>query len=187
MSEQTTEPVIEPKGDETTQAPPDGAQNTETQTPAPIPYERFKEVIEAKNAAENRISELEKTMAKFAKEKEQAETDKLKEQEQYKELAETWERKHGEIAPQFEQLQAQNLQLLEVLEGFAAKQVELVPEVFRPVVEAMPVLERLTWLTDNADQLTKEKGKAIPKTPQGVGSANQISDEERRKRARRTF
>ena len=61
--------------------------------------------------------------------------------------------------------------------------IEKVPEMFRPLVESMSVVDQLDWFTENAEKLGLEKTPAgIPETPAGKTPA-EMSDEKKRKRA----
>jgi DNA repair exonuclease SbcCD ATPase subunit len=169
---------------------PAGASTTEkkegSETPKTIPYDRFKEVNDRAREVE---SELEKLKTKLL-EKEAADEKnrqaKLKEQQKFEELAQEWETKYNETAPALQQAAEQLAEHKRVLEEFAQSQMELVPDMFRPIVSAMPVIERLKWLTENKEQLAKPKATGIPGTPPGR-TPPEMTDENRRKKAARTF
>jgi hypothetical protein len=61
-----------------------------------------------------------------------------------------------------------------------------VPELYRSAIERLTIMERLEWLTENGDKLTKEQPTGVPSTPKGQGRG-EISPEERRRRSPRTF
>lgn len=153
----------------------------------PIPYDRFKEVNDRAKAAEARIKELEKKEADRQSDAEKARLDRMKEQEKFQELAEEMKEKYEALQPKYEAMEQELQKHQEVLKQFADAQLEAVPELFRDVVGAMPLLERLQWLTDNRDKLTtKGKPGGVPATPEGVNRPD-LTDEDRRRRAARTF
>jgi hypothetical protein len=174
--------------DDTTQreAQTEESKNTETSQPGAIPYDRFKEVNDrAKSAA----AELEKIRLEVVQRDELEEKNrqsKLKEQAKWEELASEWEGKYNETAPALQTAAEDLKKHKEALEAFAASQLELVPELYRPIVQAMPVLDRLDWLTNNQNQLSKPQVKGIPVTPEG-GRAPDLTHDKRRARAARTF
>ena len=164
-------------------------EGTSEGQPQPVPYERFKEVNERAKTAEARLAKLEKAEADRIAAEDANRQQKLKEQQQFQSLAEEWEGKFGDLEPKFKNLEAEHQRAMEVLTGYADSQMERVPEVFRGVVSAMPVLERLEWLTENSSKLEEVNGagpKGIPSSPKGR-TPSEMTDEQRRKLSARTF
>lgn len=166
------------------QAPAAEPQNTDAPTPGPVPYERFKEVtVELKQLREWKTQQ-EQAAAAAKSEADKAKQKQLKEQERWQELATAHETKVAELEPQVQALTAERNRAYEVLEAHAEAMLESVPALFRPLVEGLPVLERLQWLTANRDKLeTGGRPVGTPVTPNGRGRG-ELSDDERRRRAK---
>lgn len=166
---------------------PAGAKNTDT--PESIPYDRFKEVNDRNKQLAARLDELERERKEREAETERERQKQLRDQEKYKELAEELEQKLEDVQPRLAETQARLQKLEEILEAHATAQLELVPEVYHPVINKLPVEERLEWVTENRDALapkSDDKPSGVPATPRGRGRG-EISDEERRKLAAPTF
>ena len=73
-----------PQGGQQPQQPPAGQQKPQGQQPGPVPYDRFKEVLEKAKTLEQRLAEIEA-------ERQKAEEERLKKQEEWKTLAEKYE------------------------------------------------------------------------------------------------
>lgn len=175
-TEETTDPTAESKNPET----------KGEATPGPIPYDRFQEVNKRAKEAEARLQALEKQEKERQAEAEKERAKKLKEQEQFQQLAEEWEEKFNEASPQLEAAQKKLSEFEAIVEAQVAAQRERVPEIYRPLLEAMPLENQLQWLTNNADKLSDEKPRGIPQTPKGTGTPGP-SAEDRRARTLRTF
>jgi hypothetical protein len=178
----------EGEGQELPGAEPKTAEGTDNQ-PAPVPYDRFKEVNQRAKLAEERLAKLEQVERERLEQEETDRQKKLKEQQQFQSLAEEWEQKFTTLEPEHKTLKDKYDQAMEVLGGYAKSQMERVPEVFQSVVGTMPVLERLQWLTENAEKLDSVSSpgpKGIPASPKGRTPGDH-SEEERRRKAARTF
>lgn len=154
--------------------------------PGPIPYHRFKEVNDQAKALTTRLAELEKKQTEAESAQEEARQAKLKEQAKFEELANEWERKYTELQPQSKAAEEELVSVKAVLEKYAATQLEAVPELYRSVVEKLPLTERLDWLSENADKFVDKKPSGVPATPKGSGSG-EMTDDERRRLSARTF
>lgn len=165
---------------------PAEAKNTEDPTPGPIPYDRFREVNERNKELAEQLKALKE--AEEAREaKAEAERQKrLKEQAEYQTLAEEWEAKYNNLAPQADAATKTVEEYKQALEKFADAQMDLVPELFRDVVKALPVMERLQWLADNQSKLKEPSKKGIPTSPNGE-RLPELDEKKRRQRAARTF
>lgn len=160
--ESTEEPVEEPKKD-------DGM----------IPRSRFNEVNE-------RLKEL---LAKQEEADAEAERLRIKALEDNKEF----ETLATQRAARIEELEAEAERSKEsidrqtvILEGFVESQMEAVPELYRGLFQNMGLVEQIEWLTKNKDSLLETPIKGINPTPKPNNRKNTLTDEERRKRARRT-
>jgi hypothetical protein len=176
------EETTEPQAGQATAAEP---QNTDTATPGPVPYERFKEVTDALRELKAWKAQQEQAAAAAKTEADKAKQKQLREQEKWQELATAHEQKVAELEPQLQAATAERDRAYEVLEAHAESLLDSVPALFRPLVESLPVLERLAWLTENRDKLTLNGGRAAgtPQTPNGTGRGV-MTDEERRQKAR---
>lgn len=163
-----------------------GSEKPEVQEPGPIPYDRFKEVNERAKAYEKRLAEIEAKNLEREKAEDKERQRQLREQEQFKELADEWEGKFNDLEPKYTALQEQLDNANKLLQSYADAQMDSVPELFQPVVSNLPLTERLEWLTANKDKLGKAKPSGIPATPQGQGRG-EVSEEQRRRQSARTF
>lgn len=174
--------VKEPETKE--EATPAEAENT---VPGPIPYDRFREVNERNKTLAAQVAELEKARKKREDEAETARQAQLKEQEKYRELAEELEGKVKDLEPRAEEAR-QELEALRAIVGdYAKAQMEQVPDIFKPVLEKLPLTDRLEWLAANSKELKpKTQAGGIPETPAGSGKG-ELTEDERRRRSSRTF
>ena len=170
--------------------PPDVAKKTEKENPDPIPYMRFKEVNdELRELREWKLEQEAKEAERLAAEKE-AKEKQLEKQQEFEKLAN--DRKAElvtateEAASYKETVEAQTA----VLEALYESRKSAVPEMFQPLLEAMELTKRLEWIAENEDKLLADEStkglKGIPKTPAASNGA-QLKDEEKRRRAARTF
>ena len=181
------EEIEDKKGSESTASAETGKTETgKNDPPGPIPYERFKEVNDRAKTYETRLAELETLNADRETAEETKRQDRLKEQEKFQELAVEWEGKFTAMKPLFEAATAELETVKELLGRYATTQTERVPELFREVVANMPLIQRLEWLTENSEKLGEDSPKGIPATPVG-GGTGELSDDDRRRRAARTF
>lgn len=141
----------------------DAVPSADAQSTGSVPYDRFKSVNEEKKALETQLAEL-----KAAEEKRQADADAIKkkqleEQNKFQELYEAAELEKATASQSLEEAKAR-LQVMETaLNAQWGSQKELIPEVFRSLVEAMPIESRITWLSENADKLTEQRGNGTPR------------------------
>lgn len=189
MSEMENLQIEEGEGQENTT--PDGAQNTEDGKqqgpPKTVPYDRLQEVIAERNKLREDVDALRADMQKIKEKEDKDRTRKMEEQEQFKELADEWKAKFeaadAQVKSASESLEAHQA----ALTGYADSQMERVPELYRTVVEKLPLLERLTWLSENAEKLEEQsKTASIPRTPKGQG-VDKTLEAERRRRGAKTF
>ena len=100
---------------------PDEAQKTDTgeqdkqeKSENPVPYTRFKEINEAKKAAEARAAELESRLSKIETDAKKAEEEKLVEQQQWQTLA---EQRAKDLEDMKAQIESQRLETMRVRVG----------------------------------------------------------------------
>jgi hypothetical protein len=179
----TAEPekVEQPTGEQ-----PDVAKNTETQ-PGPIPYERFKEVNEQFKLAKQQLDDLLADKQKREKETKEAEEKRLESQKEFEQLATErkleLEQAHSTIGNVQEQLTRQTA----VLESLYEARKTAVPEMFQPLLDKLDLVDRLQWIADNEAKLKPVNGaNGIPSTPTPKGMG-ELSPDQKRARAKRTW
>lgn len=181
MSEEVDKKEPDTDQPQTPDTPPE-AKNTDT--PGPVPYDRFKAVNDEAKQLKARISELEKAETERTKEQDAAEKKRLKEQQKWQELAEQHEAKVGQLEPELATVKAELEAANAALASYASAQIEHVPEMYRPLVESLPVLKQLEWLTENGEKLTqKPQPNGGPTTPKAKGKGD-LTPEQRRKAAK---
>lgn len=151
-----------------------------------VPGERFKEVVEEKNALKERLRELEDKEAQRTKAEEERKAQALKEQEKFKELAEGFEERLKELEPSLTAVQEERDKLESALKKYSEKLTENLPAHIKELVSRLPVVEQVEWFTKNSDQLSSNKPSGVPQTPKGTGSG-EVGIEEILKKAGRTF
>lgn len=109
-------------------ATPAGAQNTDDQQPKPVPYDRFKEVNDAKKALQDKLDAIER------QQQEAAQADALKKGEFEKVIAdlEPKAKRAGELEA--------------TLKTYLDKEIEGIPEAMRDLIPAGDVTAQLTWI-----------------------------------------
>ena len=141
---------------------PAEAQNTVAVTEMAIPIARFNEV-------NNRLKAMVAAQEGEAKAREKAETAALVEQNKFQELynAATLQAKvdNEELA----QLRASDLKNTAVLTALWESKATLVPELYRSLVEALPLPDRLDWIARNESHIAKPAG-GTPSNQAGTGN-----------------
>lgn len=161
--------------------PPAEAQNTDT--PGPVPYERFKEVNAELAALRKWRAEQEAAAQKAAREAEEAEQRRLEEQKEFRRLAEERKAKLAEIEATATE-QARRIEVLEsALETYAATAREGLPQPVLDLLSELDVVAQLEWLAKNREALLARPPVGVPATPRAQGVSQAMTDEERRKRA----
>jgi hypothetical protein len=174
-------------------------EETETTTPSE-PYKSYATKQEHQDAMETWLKDrLERKDKALAEEK--AETERkareaaLKDQENWKQLAEERTTTITEKDKRIEELQAvegerdshkERAETLEArLSGLIKPQLEAVPELFRPFLADMPVEKQAEWLEKNAEKLgTPQNGAARPAGSRPTGRAQTPPKAEADKEAR---
>ena len=183
-----------------TEGTEEGAQATE----AAEPYRAFKSKDELQAFIDASLKErLERKDRKAEEERSEAERkareDALKEQEDWKRLAEERTNTIAEKDRRIEELSALETErdsanertqaLEERLKGLIKPQLEAVPELYRPFVEKMTVEEQAEWLEQNAEKLGTQNGPGRAAGSRPTGRAHtpprQEADREAREHQRR--
>jgi ribonucleoside-triphosphate reductase len=136
-----------------------------------IPKTRFDEV-------NNRSKELEKELAAVKEALNKAQTSRLEEQEQYKELYEKTASELSEIKPIAEQISVYKKTVGTLLEA----QVAEIPEEMRSLIpEELGDVQKLNWIARNRTLLMKPAGPDIGAGNRGSGSSTgtEITPEEK--------
>lgn len=107
---------------------PDGAQNTNNNLPATVPYDRFKEVNDAKKAAEDRLQKL----LDAEKEREMSEAQKKGD---YQKIID-------ELKPKAERTEA----VENTLKKYLADEIETIPVHLRGLIPGGDVTMQLEWI-----------------------------------------
>lgn len=139
--------------------PPSGGDASEKT----VPYERFKQVNEEFKSLKEQLAELTAAEQKRQADAETAEKKQLEEQNRFKELYETAEAEKAQANETLATLTAKVETMEKALTAQWDAQKELVPEMFRGLVEAMPIEQRIEWMSVNADKLTESKGNGTPR------------------------
>lgn len=185
MSDMQVDPKEEGK-DPKPVTPDTPAGESNTDTPGPVPYSRFKEVNDQAKRLAQQIADLQKKQEERDEKDEQARKKALKDQEQYKELADELDKKVNDLEPRLKAEKERADQLEAQLKAYADSQLESVPEVYRDLLASLPVVDQVEWLNKNRDKLGKERPNGVPPTPEGQGTPK-VTDDERRRRTARTF
>lgn len=146
-------------------------KNDDKQEPAPVPYQRFKEVIDQLNELKQWRAEQEKAAKAAEKEAEQAEADRLAQQQKFEELAEKRSKKIGELETRIESLTGERTALSEraeraeqALGDYLATLTEGLPAHILSLLEKLDVVEQLEYITANHQELKVRPG-GPPETP----------------------
>lgn len=178
MSEEGQEPIANSQE-------PDGTADVNNET---FDAEYVKKLRAEAAAHRVRVRELEAAEQERTK-AQQAEAEKrMAEQQKFQELAEKRAAERDDATKQAETLQERVTRQEEALQALYDGRKEAVPEMYRPLLEKLDLVERLEWIAANEDVLTTAKAKpnGIPATPAARGKG-ELSPEERRRRAARTF
>jgi hypothetical protein len=174
MSDETTTTGTTATTEATT---PAGAQNTgkteaaDAATEKAVPYERFAEVNKRAKEAEKKLADLDNATKA-------AETARLKEQGEYKTLAEKAAARVAELEPLAEAIQRKD----GVIKQFLDAERKGLPKHILALLDKLDPTDQLEYIAANRADL-KPKGNGPPETPKADGEHDKISDEERRKRA----
>lgn len=164
---------------------PTEAKNTEQ--PGPVPYDRFKQVNSELKALREQQAAYEKEKADRERAEKEAAEKRLAEQQKFEELAAQRQQERDEAQQSAEALKATVDKQTAVLQALYDARKSAVPEMYQPLLDQLDLTDRLQWIAENEEKLTPAKAlNGIPATPPAKGRG-EISDEERRRRAARTF
>lgn len=129
-------------------------------TPGPVPYERFAEINSQFGELKKKLAEREKADRAAQQQAEQAEAQRLAEQQKWQELAQKHEARLKELEPVQAKAQAYEAALKKLLD----EQRKAVPGYVLPLLDKMDAAEQLEWIAANAGQF-----QASPKpTPPNI-------------------
>ncbi len=151
-----------------------------------IPKSRLDEVIQERNEMQSRIEALEKASK-------EAEEQRLKDQEQWKELAEKRQQELESLKPKAAIAEEQE----KTLQNYLEAQIQDIPETLHSLIpEQLTTMQKLQWLAKNKAKLIKPSGPDIGagvrgasgqtvEIPQGFKDASELFNltPEQRKRA----
>lgn len=160
-------------------------QEVETQI-KDVPYDVFKAKNDEAKALKKLLAEQEEALKEAQAEQEERARKELEAKQEWETLYKENTQKLGEIEPQLASLQEAHQNALEIITKDIESKMELVPELYRPLLQSMSPIDQFKWLSENSDKIASSKASGIPQTPDAQGQPS-LTDEERRKRAVRTF
>lgn len=170
-------------------APPAEAKKPDTAVSDSVPYDRFKEINDKAKTLEAENQRLKDAEAKRAEDEKKGKEKQLAAEAKWQELATTRETERDTAVTERDTLKGQLATYEAALQKVYEGRVTAVPEMYRPLLSQLPLPERMTWIVENEDKLTangKTAPGGIPATPNPKGQGT-LTDEERRKRAAKTF
>jgi hypothetical protein len=179
-SEQPTTPDTQAPSSAETQKPDTQGQQQ------PVPYERFKEVNDSLKTLKAELDTLKAAETKRADEDKKAKEKQLAAEQKWQELANERETERDAANQRASDLEAAIKRQGEVLQALYDARKAAVPEMYQPLLEKLDLVDRLHWIAENEAKLTKTTPNGIPATPAAQGRG-ELSVEERRRRATRTF
>lgn len=159
MAEDTNNPTP------ATQSTSDATENTDTQTEKTVPYERFKKV-------NDKLREIEKSLADQKAAADKAQADALAEQGKYKELYEGLAAKLPSLEAKAQTVDAQTAVFQEML----ANRLKGIPDHLKPLLEKLSPLDALRYLDENADKFSPNPGSRSNREGEPKGAT--FNDEE---------
>lgn len=194
MSKQENQNPEERENDNPTTDDQTAAEPKNTDTPDPVPYDRFKEVTQERKELKEQLAELKAWREEQEAEKKRREEQQLEQKEQFKELAEKREQELSELEQQLEEkeLQFQEWRNQRAISD-AAHEAGVAPKLARRIfpyeqlehdddgnpINAVKLLEA-TIEEFGLNQEQKPDGVPASPRPQGDGK---LTDEEKKKRA----
>jgi folylpolyglutamate synthase/dihydropteroate synthase len=134
-------------------------QNTVPAADVMIPKARFDEI-------NNQLKELRLAQEKAAAEKAAAEKAELEKRQEYQVLYETTNAQATAANAELATMKVEQEKATAVLAALWEAKKSIVPEVYRELVEALPLTGRLEWLAKNESKLTPTAKGGTP-SPQG--------------------
>ena len=135
----------------------DATQTNQTSNDEPKTFdaEYVKELRQEAASYRTRAKEYETLLATQETERKEAERQRLEKQGEFEALYKAETAKALEASQLAEQLKAQTEAQAAVLESLYETQAENVPEHIKTLLAEKPVTERLEWLAENLDEITK--------------------------------
>lgn len=143
------------------------SQNTEKPAPGPVPYDRFQEVVKAKNEAQLELDRLKAESDKRAKEDEARKQKEAEERGQFKELYDSEKAKVESLQAQINELLAYRAQFEETLKA----QIAALPAHIVPLLEKMTPIEKAAYLKEHGDSLTTRRAPNLDAGERHTGSS----------------
>lgn len=163
MSEEKTVP--EQPNTEGNEAQPTAESQKPDTNEHMIPKDRFDEVNKKYKDAMKQIEAKEKALRK-------AQEERLKEQENYKELYEEATSRLSELEPKANQLDS----VLETMESLLESEISELPEDLRDIIpDELSVKAKLDWLRKHKAKFLKPSGPDIGAGLRGAGSGGKIA------------
>ena len=175
MTDSTQTATVEPESI----APSEETKNTEL---SPVPYERFQEVNNIAKAYKAELAALQAAEDKRQEASTEAEKKSLENQNKFKELWEKSETEKQASTASTAALTAKVDSMAKALEAQWTAQKTLIPEMFLPLVESMPIEQRIEWLSVNSEKLSVKDSKNG--TPRRTGNRGITPPEQLKPRAR---
>jgi alanyl-tRNA synthetase len=130
-----------------------------------IPKSRLDEEINKRKELEERLQALEKVSK-------EAEEERLKDEQRWKELAEKRQQEIEALKPKASVAEEQEKSLQKILKS----QIEKIPEDMRVLIpESLTTLEKLEWLELAHDKLAKQPGPDIEAGRRGAGDGSSVT------------
>ena len=163
-------------------SPSDGTQNTDTQQPGPVPYDRFKTVNDQLAELKKWKAEQDKAATAAKKAADAAETARLAEQGKFKELADQANAKASELEPFRDKAARYEGALGKLL----AKERDGLPKHILPLLDKLDPAEQLEYIAEHKAELGKPAAPNLnAKDGQGGGDGKSLSEAERKELAAR--
>jgi len=154
--------TIENEVVDTVTTTPAEAQNTVAVTEMAIPIARFNEV-------NNRLKAIVAAQEGAARAREKAETAALVQQSAFQELLNVAAAQAKVDNEELVRLRDSDLKYTAVLTALWESKAKLVPELYRSLVEALPLPDRLDWIARNESHIAKPAG-GTPSNQSGTGN-----------------
>lgn len=138
---------------ETQNNPSTETKNTEVST---VPYDRFKEVNDKAKALEAQLAQFTEAETKRKADAEAAEKKRLEEQQKFEELYKAADADKTALTEKVTQMQAQVKAYTNALTAQWESEKGLIPDMYQGLVEALPLEQRIQWLSDNKEKLAKK-------------------------------
>jgi muconolactone delta-isomerase len=164
------DPTLNPNPDNGVN-PPAGALKTDKD---PVPYERFSEVNKQLSDLKKWKQEQEAAAAERVKKEQEAESERLKQQGEFKTLAETWQQKAAELEPYKIQAEEANATLKTLLDAEMTNPA--MPASTKELLADMSPTKALAHITKHKSEWTKPTAPNL----NGAGGGKGVQDPKER-------